>query len=164
VHFRAKSVEFLETHDQRPPFVGIDAVPLACRQDRLLDMHALNANLDNVGAAFQFGIIFGQVMHRLHHCLELHLAFLHARRPNRLRLHWSQSGDAEFIPLEAIAALNFSGGHRVRAGSARQPIDRGNEIDRGQIEHALAGALHVFRRLRLRRQAQHAAPAEPERR
>src|ERR1035437_9677546 len=44
--FRRESVELLKAHDQRPPFVGIDAVGLALHHDLGVRVHAGDADLD----------------------------------------------------------------------------------------------------------------------
>jgi hypothetical protein len=43
---RRETVKILETHDQRVPSVGVDAVRLAICEDRLFHMHPLNAHLE----------------------------------------------------------------------------------------------------------------------
>ena len=60
-----ESVELLETHDERPPLVRVDPVVLPGHQNRLFQMHALNAHLDDENSPALCRIMLRQVMETL---------------------------------------------------------------------------------------------------
>ena len=81
-----ESVELLETHDERPPLVRVDPVVLPGHQNRLFQMHALNAHLDDENSPALCRIMLRQVVETLDLRFELDRTFPNARRFERLEL------------------------------------------------------------------------------
>jgi hypothetical protein len=104
---RRKPVELLEAHDERPPLVRVDAVALAFHEEALLHVHALDAHQHRERPAAPPRIVLGQRKRRIELRLELHRAFEHARRADRLGGHRRQPCDAELVTLIAIAAMQL---------------------------------------------------------
>ena len=78
-----ESVEMLEAHDQRPPCVGVHTVRIAVEQDAVMEMNALDADLDRYDASVLGRVGLGDAVDRLHDRLHLHLAFRDSRGPER---------------------------------------------------------------------------------
>jgi hypothetical protein len=96
--------------------------------------------------------------------LHLHWTLAHARWRNRLRLHGSESRDAEFVRFMAVPPLTLFLRHRALAGGESETIDMRHQIFRGEIDNTLACAYEVVGSLSHLPQAKHATPTQPPRR
>ena len=46
MNLTAEAIELEEVHDERPPLVRVDVVPVAWREDRLVDVRSNDTNLN----------------------------------------------------------------------------------------------------------------------
>lgn len=95
------------------------------------------------------------------HGFHLCRALQNPRRGDGERSERRQSRSLELSRLVAIAPGTLALRDRIAPGQAREPIHRGNVVDRRQVEDARAGAEEVFGGPGIGRQPEHAAPAEP---
>jgi drug/metabolite transporter (DMT)-like permease len=81
--FRRETIKLLEAHDQRPPFVGVDAVGLALHHHLRMRVHAGDTNLDRREIAAPNLVLLRHLVHMRDLGLDLHRAFRGAWRCDR---------------------------------------------------------------------------------
>jgi hypothetical protein len=72
---RPKPIELLKAHDQGPPFIGIDMVRLARREQHFLHVHALDTHLEDLDSAAQLLVGLGEIAHDFDGRFQLNGAF-----------------------------------------------------------------------------------------
>jgi hypothetical protein len=105
---RQQTIEALEAHDQRPPFVGIDAVRLARHQNIGMQRNAQNTNLEGTIAPRTISYPCDNGFH-------LHGTSEHTRRTHSERRDRRETGDLELVLFMRIAARLFRSRDRIRA-------------------------------------------------
>jgi hypothetical protein len=76
--------------------------------------------------------------------LDLHRALRGTGCCDGLARQRGEAADLELVFFMPVAAPDLAGRHRVRSGGAGEAVDGIDQIGRGQIEHAFAGANHVL--------------------
>ncbi len=73
----AETIELAETHDERPPFIRVNAIFEALHQDRFFYVCAHDPDFECQGRSGFFGAIAEWVC-RFQHCFELNRALLNS--------------------------------------------------------------------------------------
>lgn len=164
MNLRTKTVKLLKTHDQRPPSIRIDVIRTTGNPNRVMHENPLNPHLDSHDPPTLSRILLSNRMHSLDNSLHGDRTLGNPRRRNGFRRNSSQPGSGKLVRDMEVPPLHLPIRNRVGTGGQRQPIHRGGQRIRRQVQHAFARTQQVLGGLGPRTEPEHGAPTEPERR
>jgi hypothetical protein len=139
----AEAIELEEVHDERPPLVGVDVVPVAWRENGLVDVCSNDPNLN------RSRVVLGIADFRdaRHGTFQLNRAFRHPRRQDNFRNDFSQSRSYELVTDMFKTHDIFVPGHRITTSGKGETIDLRHKIDRWDTQNALPFTAEILNRV-----------------